>query len=129
MSARDADMSTAAVVLYKELYDAGMVVPDLDGLQQYRQDVYAGFDPWVQTAVAAFDGEIEDVEVAGIACKQLTPSNWSETDGACIQYAYGGGYISGSCHEDLIITGATVAVPPAREKSSTTTAPRSTSVN
>ena len=45
MSARDADMSAAAAALYTEMHDAGMVVPDLDGLQQYRQDVRAGFDP------------------------------------------------------------------------------------
>ena len=103
MSVRNADMSPAAAVLCTEMHDDGMVVPDLDGLQQYRRDVRAGFDPWVQTAVAAFQGEIEDIEVAGIGCKQLTPKNWSDTDGACIQYAYGGGYIGGSCHEDLII--------------------------
>jgi acetyl esterase/lipase len=84
-------------------HDAVVPLPDLDGLPRYREDVRAGFEPWVQSALAAFSGEIEDIEVAGIPCKQLTPDNWSGAGGTCIQYAYGGGYIGGSCHEDLII--------------------------
>jgi acetyl esterase/lipase len=96
-------MSAEAAALYAELCDAGMVLPDLDSLDRYRSDVRAGFEPWVQTALAAFRGEIEDIEVAGIPCKQVTPQHWSGADGRCIQYAYGGGYIGGSCHEDLVI--------------------------
>jgi acetyl esterase/lipase len=103
MSARDADMSTEAAALYTELNEACMVLPSLDDLDQYRNDVRTGFEPYVQTALAAFRGEIDDIEVAGVPCKQVTPKHWSDSSGRCIQYAYGGGYLSGSCHEDLII--------------------------
>jgi len=104
MTERKADMSPAAQALLVEMRSAGLKTPDLDNLAQYRQEVRQGFEPDVRQAVAAFDGEIEDIEVAGVSCKQLTPSAWSADDGLCIQYAYGGGYIAGSTFEDLIIT-------------------------
>ena len=103
MTGRKADMSAAAADLYAELQSAGLAVPELDNLEQYRKDVRAGFDDYVQAAVETFQGEIRDIEVAGIPCKQLTPQHWSKADGRCIQYAYGGGYVSGSSYEDLII--------------------------
>jgi monoterpene epsilon-lactone hydrolase len=103
MTGRKADMSAAAAALYAELHSAGPAVPDLDNLEQYRKDVRAGFDGYVQAALDTFRGEIKDIEVAGIACKQLTPEHWSNANGRCIQYAYGGGYVSGSCYEDQII--------------------------
>lgn len=103
MTERKADMSPAATALYAELRSAGVVIPGLDNLEQYRQDVRAGFEEYVQTALEAFQGEILDIEVAGIPCKQVTPQHWSNLNGRCIQYAYGGGYISGSSYEDLII--------------------------
>jgi hypothetical protein len=98
MTGRKADMSAAATALYAELHSSGPVVPELDTLEQYRKDVRAGFDGYVQAALEAFHGEIKDIEVAGIACKQLTPQHWSSANGRCIQYAYGGGYVSGSCY-------------------------------
>ena len=104
MTEHKADMSTAAAALYDELKDAGVVEPELDNLDQYRRDVREGFESYVQAALAEFRGEIIDIEIAGVACKQVTPENWSETHGRCIQYAYGGGYISGSSYEDLVIT-------------------------
>jgi acetyl esterase/lipase len=103
MTGRKADMSAAAADLYAELQSAGLAVPELDNLEQYRKDVRSGFDDYVRAAVETFQGEIRDIEVAGIPCKQLTPRHWSNADGRCIQYAYGGGYVSGSSYEDLII--------------------------
>ena len=103
MTGRNADMSAAATALYAELHSAGLVVPELGNLEQYRRNVRAGFDGYVQAALETFRGEIKDIEVAGISCKQLTPEHWSNLEGRCIQYAYGGGYVSGSCYEDLII--------------------------
>ncbi len=103
MTGRKVDMSAAAADLYAELHSAGLVVPELDNLEQYLKDVRACFDDYVQAALDAFRGEIKDIEVAGIACKQLTPEHWSSVNGRCIQYAYGGGYVSGSNYEDLII--------------------------
>jgi acetyl esterase/lipase len=98
-----ADMSPTAAALYAELHRAGRVAPEGDSLHQYRKDVRAGFESYVQAALDAFQGEIMDIEVAGVSCKQVTSQHWSNGNGRCIQYAYGGGYVCGSSYEDLII--------------------------
>jgi acetyl esterase/lipase len=100
---RKADISAAAEAVISELRAAGMAVPSLDNLAQYRIDTRAGYSPYAEKAIAGFDGEIKDIEIDGVACKQLTPSTWSQSQGPCIQYAYGGGYVAGSTYEDLII--------------------------
>ncbi len=97
-------MSPEAATLVAEMRGAGLKIPDLDKLEQYRKDVRAGFEAYVRKAQAAFSGAIEDIEIAGVNCKQLTPANWSTDTGLCIQYAYGGGYVCGSTYEDLVIT-------------------------
>lgn len=78
-------------------------LPDPADMTSYRESTRAGFAPWAEQALAQFDGDIVPVEINGIPCRQLTPPNWSGTGGTCIQYAYGGGYISGSSYEDMII--------------------------
>ena len=103
MTAMQADMSPAARALLAELQSAGMLAPDIGDLPAYRAQVRAGFEAYVDRAVQAFDGDIEDTRVAGIDCKLVTPAGWSADSGGCIQYAYGGGYVSGSPYEDLVI--------------------------
>ncbi len=101
---REAVISAPAKAVVNELRAAGLTVPSLETLAQYRADTRAAYAPTVEQALARFDGEISDIEVAGIRCKQVTPPGWSQTHGPCIQYAYGGGYVGGSTYEDLIIT-------------------------
>ncbi len=101
---RKADISAEAEDVISGLHAAGIQIPTLDNLAQYRANTRAGYAPYVEQAIAAFDGEIKDIEIAGVGCRQLTPSTWSQNDGPCIQYAYGGGYVSGSNYEDTIIT-------------------------
>ena len=103
MSSSDTVISAEALELYRSMHDAGLNLPNLKNLEEFRYDVRAAFDPWVQDAIAKFDGEIEDIEIPGVGCKQVTPKGWSPNEGVCIQYAYGGGFISGICYEDLII--------------------------
>lgn len=101
---RKADISAEATAIIAELRVAGLTIPTRDNLDRYRVDTRAGYSSYAEKAIAGFDGEIRDVEIAGVPCKQLTPSSWSESHGPCIQYAYGGGYVAGSTFEDLIIT-------------------------
>ena len=100
---RRSDISAAAESLIAGMRTAGLTVPARDQLPQYRIDTRAAYAPYVEIAISGFDGEISDIEIAGIPCKQLTPVAWSRNRGPCIQYAYGGGYVSGSTYEDLII--------------------------
>ncbi len=104
MGERKVDISPEAVSVAAEMRSTGFNIPGLGNLEQYRKDTRAGYEAYVQKALDAFSGEIKELEIAGITCKQLTPRDWSADNGPCIQYAYGGAYVSGSTHEDLILT-------------------------
>jgi len=114
MSARKAGMSAEAEALYRKLRDAGLDIPERENLDAYRAAVRAGFEDYIQAALAAFTGSIEMLDIAGIACRQLTPRGWSAQQGRCILYAYGGGYVSGSTYEDQIVAAALASASAAR---------------
>jgi acetyl esterase/lipase len=96
-------LSEAAVRMLADLEARSAVLPERADLTRYRRELRAAYQPWVENALAGFNGEIKDIDIAGVACKQLTPEGWSQQHDACIQYAFGGGYISGSAYEDLVI--------------------------
>ncbi len=102
MAGREADISAAAAKLLAELQEQGLATPDAADIEQYRHATRSGYEPGVIAAIDAFDGDIEDLPVAGVPCKQVTPRGWSE-DGIVVLYAYGGGYVSGSPFEDLLV--------------------------
>jgi acetyl esterase/lipase len=106
MSERKAGMSTEAAALYRNLRADGLEVPDSDTLPAYRIAVRDGFEASIQAALAAFEGNVEIIEIADVSCRQLTPIGWSSASGLCMLYAYGGGYVSGSTAEDQILTAA-----------------------
>jgi acetyl esterase/lipase len=108
MTDRTAGMSAAAAELYQELCAVELATLRRETIQAYREATRAGYEAYVQKALGAFDGSIEMIDVEGLRCRQLTPEGWSPTQGDCILYAYGGGYIAGSTYEDQIIT-ATLA--------------------
>ena len=101
---RKANISSSAQLLYDQMLAGGIVVPTPDNVLKYRADLIAESELTIRNLVDDFDGVIEEIEIAGIPCKQITPANWSHETGACIQYAYGGGYVSGSNWEDQVIT-------------------------
>lgn len=101
--ASEAGISKEAGAIIADLEAAGIEVPTRESLARYRSDTRAAFESQVERAYAGFDGEIKGIEICGVPCKQLTPAAWEQHGGPCIQYAHGGGYVSGSCYEDLII--------------------------
>ena len=101
---RNANISSSAQHLYDEMLAAGIVIPTHENVVQYRADLIAESEQHIRTLVDRFDGVIEEIEVANIPCRQITPASWSTGGGACVQYAYGGGYVCGSVQEDLVIT-------------------------
>ena len=109
-----AAISAAARALRHELESAGISLPDPDHLEDFRAGVRAGFEPWVEAALADFDGAVETIEVEAVGCTQVTPAGWSSRDGSCVQYAYGGGFVCGSPREDLVITAPLAAASGAR---------------
>jgi len=96
-------ISDAAAKMLQELESSSIALPDRENLPYYRRDTRTRYMPWVERARTAFDGEIKDIEIAGVRCRQLTPHDWQQRDGGCIQYAFGGGFISGGIDEDLVI--------------------------
>jgi epsilon-lactone hydrolase len=109
-----ADISSEARAMIRLLQQSGVEMPGSDEIQGYRDSVRAAYEPYVRQALDRFDGEIEDGEIAGVGCKLVTPKGWSKISGACVQYAYGGGYVSGSCHEDLIVAAPLAQMSGAR---------------
>jgi acetyl esterase/lipase len=103
MTPRRAGTSAEAEALYRQLLDAGLKIPTRAGLSAYRAEVRAGFEPYVQAVLAAFDGDIDSIEIEGIPCRRITPAGWPRDSGRCMLYAYGGGYVSGSTHEDQVL--------------------------
>ncbi|MDJ0776901.1 MAG: alpha/beta hydrolase [Gammaproteobacteria bacterium] len=108
MADDEADISAAAAGILADMYRQGLALPRAENLAQFRAATRAGYEPAVRAAIDAFDGSIEDTAAGEVACKQVTPTGWREDD-PVIQYAYGGGYVSGSPFEDLL-----VALPLAR---------------
>ncbi|MEM6663748.1 MAG: alpha/beta hydrolase fold domain-containing protein [Pseudomonadota bacterium] len=107
--------STAARAILAEPVDA---LPDLTAanMPNVRAEIRAFFEPAVQRALAASGVETTQIRIAGVPCLEVLPpqitADWP------ILYGYGGGYMTGSPYEDLIIaapmaaaTGARVIIP------------------
>ena len=103
MSRPESDISDEARALYLQLQQESGDLPVREALGNYRDELRTGSEANVQAALGVFDGSVEKLEIAGIECCQVTPQGWSEAQGLCILYAYGGGYVSGSTWEDLVI--------------------------
>ena len=114
MSGKQAGISDETRALYLELQVEGPLVPDAADVEAYRRRVADGFEAYIEAAVGAFDGVIEIIEIAGRRCRQLTPPGWDAEHGDCILYAFGGGYVCGSTHEDQIITAPLATASAAR---------------
>ena len=99
-----ANISSKAQLLYDEMLAGGILVPTTENVLNYRADLIAESEQEICNLIDDFDGVIEEIEIAAIPCKQITPAGWSPETDACIQYAYGGGYVSGSTWEDQVIT-------------------------
>jgi monoterpene epsilon-lactone hydrolase len=99
-----ANISSNAQILYDQMLAAGIAIPTRDNILNFRADLIADSEPDIRSLIDNFDGVIEEIEIASIPCKQITPASWSEGTGACVQYAYGGGYVSGSTWEDQVVT-------------------------
>jgi len=96
---------SAEAQAYFEAFSGSLIsTPRSENLAQYRIDTRQDNEPYVRRAISRHQVDIDDIEIDGIACKQITPPDWSAENGICIQYAFGGGAVGGSPYEDLIIT-------------------------
>ena len=104
MSRIEADISDAARRVHDELIAAGIPVRSMEKIVEYRENLIAASTGLIADRVAAFAGVIEEIEIAGIGCRQITPATWNSASSPVVVYAFGGGYVSGSTFEDQVIT-------------------------
>ena len=71
---------------------------------QFRADAKAQFLPRAERAVRRHAVNVSPIEIAGVACLEVIPRNL--VPGRTIVYFYGGGYVTGSAREDLIVAAA-----------------------
>ncbi len=107
-------ISAAAREVFEQLEANPRNLPTLDSMEAYRKSVRAGWQPQIDQTLAEFEGLLETVSINGIRCLQLTPAGWNESNGLCVLYCYGGGFISGSPEEDLILSAPLTTMTGAR---------------
>lgn len=113
-TAARADISAAARARIELLEAKGNLQPDLDNIAVYRRQLREDSADFVAERIAAFDGSIDMIDIAGVPCRQLTPAAWDSSRDAVVLYAFGGGYIAGSTCEDQVIALPLASLIPAR---------------
>jgi acetyl esterase/lipase len=80
--------------------DLGPLGPDTVGA--YRKMAKDEFLPRSERAVAGYGVTVAEVEIGGVPCLDILPPG-GEPIGTVL-YCYGGGYVTGSAREDLIVS-------------------------
>ncbi len=96
-------MSAAARRFLETLPEAGPPL-SADTLERYRAEARAEFLPRGERAVARAGVTVAECEVGGIPCLEIMPP--AAVAPGTVLYCYGGGYVTGSAREDLIVSAA-----------------------
>ena len=106
MSDNVTGMSHQARQFIEMMENEVLQIPRANNIEQYRRNTFESFRPTVLRALDRYPVSVESISINQVLCQQVTAVDWSEENGICIQYGYGGGMVSGSPYEDLIITSA-----------------------
>lgn len=104
-------MSAEAVALLESFDGASKAPPTPETIAAHRAEAKAAYLPRADRAVDRYGVTVDEIDVAGQPCLDIRPVG--ETNGTVL-YCFGGGYISGSAQEDLIISAALSALSGAR---------------
>lgn len=104
-------MSAEAQALLAQMAGTEMRPATVGTVQQHREAARSAFLPRAERAVAKHGVTVEARQIAGQPCLDIHPQG--EAHGT-ILYCFGGGYISGSAEEDLIVSAALCAGSGAR---------------
>ena len=98
------------------LDETGSAVLDYsaDKLSDLRKALLATYTPGVERALKRYKVSVRTIEIAGISCLEVSPPSTMTTVDWSILYGYGGGFVTGSPYEDLIIAGPLAAGTGAR---------------
>jgi len=108
---REPYKSPEAAALLQVLKVEDAVPPSPGTIAAHRAEAKMAFLPRADRAVERYDVTISDVEIGGQSCLDITPTG--EVSGTVL-YCFGGGYISGSAQEDLIVSAALSALAGVR---------------
>ncbi|MEQ9258560.1 MAG: alpha/beta hydrolase [Roseovarius sp.] len=83
-----------------------------DTIGAYREAALAEFGPRAERAVARHGVRVEEVRIGGVPCLDITPGG--ATPKGTVFYCFGGGYVTGSARQDLIVSAPLCAASGAR---------------
>ncbi|MEO0371627.1 MAG: alpha/beta hydrolase fold domain-containing protein [Pseudomonadota bacterium] len=104
-------MSTEAREVLAELAGSDSEEARRDNIDKLRQEARAAFLPRSERALARTGVRLDDITINGQPCLDIRPKG--EVQGTVL-YCYGGGYVTGSAQEDLIVSAALAAGSGAR---------------
>ncbi len=104
-------MSTEARAVLAELAGAAREVPMRETINRLRDETRAAYLPRAERAVARAGVQVTEAVIGGQPCLDIWPQG--ETKGTVL-YCFGGGYITGSAREDLIVSAVLAAKTSAR---------------
>ena len=111
----DAYMSAQAQALLAQMSGADLCPATVATVDQHREQARAAFLPRAELAVARYGVSVHPVQIAGQPCLEIRPpSTVQGSPEGTVLYCYGGGYISGSAREDLIVSASLCAHANAR---------------
>ena len=102
----NAYLSPEALALLKTFQAETNDAPTPNTVAAHRQHAKAAFLPRAGRAVERYGVTVERIDIAGQSCLDITPKG--EVTGTVL-YCFGGGYISGSAQQDLIVSAALCA--------------------
>ncbi len=104
-------MSAEATQLLAEFAPNDLDPPTAETIHLHRQSAKDAFLPRAERAVARTGVSVREAEIGGVPCLDIQPKG---TPKGTVLYCFGGGYISGSAQEDLIVSAELCAGTGAR---------------
>lgn len=104
-------LSSEALALLKTFAAEASEPPSLSTIAAHRMEAKAAFLPRAERAVERYAVTVETIDIAGQSCLDISPKG--DVTGTVL-YCFGGGYVSGSAQEDLIVSAALSAGAGAR---------------
>ncbi|MEO0771541.1 MAG: alpha/beta hydrolase [Pseudomonadota bacterium] len=108
-------MSAEARALLAQFEGAEREVATRDNIDRLREETRAAYLPRVERALDRTGVHVEEVVIGGQPCLDIRPpSTATGAETGIVLYCYGGGYITGSAREDLIVSAVLAAESGAR---------------
>ena len=112
MSNRGPGFPSVEAMQFLETYLSQDLQFNMADIDEVRKQIFEGFKPASERAIANHDVTLNTTEIAGVSCMEIIPPDLKPE--RLIIYGYGGGYFSGSPFEDLPVSAHIAAKTQAR---------------